>query len=127
MRAGEKPQLSSPPTIWGQGGTQGFWQQEWVSLDLQMSWSIQEWMLVTLGRGQGLAGGVAWAGLSAWAGGWGLPAPSCPPAGYSVCSSFDPSSCPVKPPLRESSVPVPSVPTPFPQENKLSLYLQSMD
>lgn len=88
----------------------------------------QEWMLVTLGRGQGLAGGSG-LGRTECLGRWvGLPAPSCPPAGYSVCSSFDPSSCPVKPPLRESSVPVPSVPTPFPQENKLSLlYLQSMD
>ena len=114
MRAGGKPQLSSPPTIWGKGDPR-LLRQEWVSPDLQMSCSIQEWMLVALGRGQGLAGGVAWAGLSPCAGGRGLPAPSCPPAVYSVCS-FDPSSCPVKPPLSKSPVPVPLSPPHSPKK-----------
>ena len=126
MRAGEKPQLSSPPTIWGQGDPRLLA----AGVGVPRPSDVLEHPGVDAGhlvRGQGLAGGVAWAGLSAWAGGRGLPAPSCPPAVYSVCSSFDPSSCPVKPPLSKSPVPVPSVPTPFPQENKLSLYLQSMD
>ena len=40
------PAILTPHHL-GIRGTQGFWQQEWVSPDLQMSWSIQEWMLVT--------------------------------------------------------------------------------
>ena len=114
MRAGGKPQLSSPPTIWGKGDPRLLAAGVGVPRpsDVLQHPGVDAGHLrkrPRLGRRGGLGRTES---LGRWAR---VACPSCPPAVYSVCS-FDPSSCPVKPPLSKSPVPVPLSPPHSPKK-----------
>ena len=114
MRAGGKPQLSSLPTIWGKGDPRLLAAGVGVPRpsDVLQHPGVDAGHLrkrPRLGRRGGLGRTES---LGRWAR---VACPSCPPAVYSVCS-FDPSSCPVKPPLSKSPVPVPLSPPHSPKK-----------
>ncbi|XP_047630018.1 collagen alpha-1(I) chain-like [Phacochoerus africanus] len=111
VRAGENAPPPPPSRV---KGTRGFWRQEWVSPDLRLGAGAghSPWE-----EARGLAGGGKAGQGRTVPSRWGRGVcPQLPSAVSSVCCFGSQPCVPVPPPLSRNPVPVPSVPTPFPEK-----------